>query len=60
MGARKMRIRGLMDIKPRLSYAKIAEQLGLSVVTVSRWMQDEPTNDQAERIERAIDSLRKG
>lgn len=60
MGAKKMHIRGLMDEKPRLSYAKIAKQLGLSVVTVSRWMQDEPTHEQAERIERAIQSLRKG
>lgn len=60
MGARKMRIRALMDERPMLSYPKIAKQTGLSVPTISRWMAMEPTEEQAEIIERAIESLRKG
>lgn len=60
MGARKMRIRGLMDERPRLSYKSIAEKLGLSVVTVARWMQYEPSDAQAETIEKAIMLIRKG
>lgn len=60
MGARKMRIRALMDDRPRLSYQKIAKQTGRSVPTISRWMAMEPTEEQAEIIERAIVELRKG
>lgn len=66
MGARKMYLRSLMDEKPRLSYEKIAKatkrQLGgsFSHPTIARWMQDEPTEAQANVIEDAIRRIRKG
>lgn len=59
MGSRKMKIRALMDERPMLSYPKIAKKIGVSLPTVSRWMQYEPTEEQAETIERAIEALRR-
>ena len=60
MGERKNRIRGLMDERPRITYAGIAEKSGYSHPTIKRWMADEPTERQARIVENAIQSLRRG
>lgn len=58
MGYRKNYVRGIMDERPRLSYGKIAEQIGVSQVTVARWMADEPTEEQYQRLVQAVKELR--
>lgn len=60
MGERKNRIRGIMDEKPRITYLSIAEKSGYSHPTIKRWMADEPTERQAQIVENAIRSLRRG
>lgn len=66
MGKRRMQILALMNERPRLSYSKIAEATQkqtedghFSVVTISRWMAEEPTEKQAAVITDAIQRIRK-
>lgn len=60
MGKRKMHLRSLMDEKPRLGYKDLADATNRKMVTVARWMQDEPTHEQFIILEDAIRRIRKG
>ncbi len=53
----KMRLVEKMYEPPRISGVQIAEELGISRVTVYRWMQD-PNDEQTERMIKAIRAIR--
>lgn len=58
MGQYRNQIRALMDERPRLTYSDLATACGKSWATIARWMNEEPSQEQAETLFEAVKTAR--